>query len=72
VLAFSPLIHLLTPTQLGFEVGWVLVTAANLVVYVLIVAVFFLGATIRLPGAKRDLARVEAEAAASRNPPPES
>jgi len=54
-----PLIDLATPTELVFEWGWLLVTRANFVVYVLLVAVFVLGATVRLPGVKREIEAVE-------------
>jgi ABC-type transport system involved in cytochrome bd biosynthesis fused ATPase/permease subunit len=54
-----PVIDLATPTGLVFEWGWLLVTRANFVVYVLLVAVFVLGATVRLPGVKREIEAVE-------------
>ena len=54
-----PLIDLASPTKLAFEWGWFLMTRANFVVYVLIVLVFVLGATVRLPGARRDIAAAE-------------
>ena len=54
-----PLIDLATPTGLVFEWGWLLVTRANFVVYVLLLAVFVLGATVRLPGVKREIEAVE-------------
>ena len=54
-----PLIDLATPTDLVFEWGWVLVTRANLIVYVLLLVAFVLGATVRLPGVKREIEAVE-------------
>lgn len=54
-----PVIDLATPTGLVFEWGWLLVTRANFVVYVLLLAVFVLGATVRLPGVKREIEAVE-------------
>lgn len=59
-----PIIDLNTPTQLMFEWGWMLVTRANFVVYVLVIAVFLLGAFVRLPRAKRDLAAAERQTTA--------
>jgi hypothetical protein len=56
-----PLIDLASPTRLLFEWGWLLVTRANALVYFLIVVVFLLGITVRLPRTKGDLARVETE-----------
>jgi hypothetical protein len=54
-----PLIDLATPTSLVFEWGWLLVTRANFLVYLLLVVVFVLGATVRLPGVKREIDAVE-------------
>ena len=59
-LAFSPLIDLGSPTKLGFEIDWVLTTLANLIVFILLLLVFIVGVTVRLPGARRDIANVEA------------
>lgn len=56
-----PVIDLDTPTQLVLDWGWLLVTRANGVVYLLLVVVFLLGATVRLPGARRELDHVAAE-----------
>jgi len=53
-----PLIQLATPTGLAFQWGWLLVTRANFVVYLLVVAVFIAGATIRLPGVRKDIEAV--------------
>jgi hypothetical protein len=53
-------IDLDTPTRLAFEWGWLLVTRGNLVVFVLLVVVFVLGVTVRLPGAKADIERAAA------------
>lgn len=54
-----PVIDLASPTNLVLEWGWLLVTVGNFIAYALIVLVFILGATVRLPGARRDIARVE-------------
>jgi hypothetical protein len=49
-----PYIDLNTPTQLFLEWGWVLVTRANGIVFVLLVLVLLLGASVGLPeGASR-------------------
>jgi hypothetical protein len=50
-----PLVNLDTPTQVALHWGWLLVTRANAVVAVLVVVVFVLGATVRVPGAQRHL-----------------
>lgn len=66
-----PLVDLNSPTALLLEWGWFLVTRANGIVYLLIVAVFLLGIFVRLPRAKRDIAAVEEQAstiAASSDP----
>ena len=60
-----PLVDLASPTGLVFEWGWLLVTRANFVVYVLLALVLLLGATVRVPGTKRDLERVARERAAN-------
>lgn len=54
-----PVIDLSSPTRLAFEWGWLLGTVANTIMIVLVVLVFILGATLRVPGARRDIARVE-------------
>jgi len=54
-----PIVDLADPTRLAFEWGWLLMTLANFVVYAGIVLVFVLGATVRLPGARKDLAAAE-------------
>ena len=56
-----PLINLLSPTHVAIHWGWLLVPLANLIVYLLILGVFVVGATVRLPGARKDLARARAE-----------
>lgn len=58
-----PVVDLASPTQLLFEWGWLLVTRANGLVYLLIIVVFVLGMTVRLPGARRDLSAVQAQRA---------
>lgn len=58
-----PLVDLASPTQLLLEWGWLLVTRANGLVYLMIIVVFVLGMTVRLPGARRDLSAVQAERA---------
>jgi hypothetical protein len=58
-----PLVDLASPTALVFEWGWLLVTRANFVVYVLLAVVLLLGATVRVPGTRRDLERVAGERA---------
>ncbi len=45
-----PVIDLNTPTQLFFEWGWLLVTRANALVFLLLVVVFLVGAFVSLPG----------------------
>jgi len=55
-----PWFDLASPTQILLEWGWLLVTRANGIVYVLILVVLVLGMTVRLPRAKRDIAAVEA------------
>ena len=54
-----PLISLDNPTHLAIQVGWYLLTWANFVIYILLVAVFIIGITVRLPGTKRELARMK-------------
>lgn len=54
-----PLIDLASPTGLVVEWGWFLVTRANFAVYALLVLVFVLGATVRLPGVGREIEAVE-------------
>ena len=54
-----PWFDLYSPTRLFVHFGWVLVTLANGIVYVLIVGVFVLGLFVRLPRAKRDITAVE-------------
>ena len=66
----EPWIDLNTPTKLVFEFGWVLVTRANFVVYLALLVVFVAGITVRLPGARADIARVEA--AATPDPGPDA
>jgi hypothetical protein len=61
VIAFSPIVGLLSPTRLGFEVGWLLMTLANLIVYLLVLAVFVIGMFARLPGARKAIDAVERE-----------
>jgi hypothetical protein len=60
-----PLVDLASPTVLVFEWGWLLVTRANFVVYVLLALVLLLGATVRVPGTRRDIERVAGERAAN-------
>ena len=55
-----PPIDLLGPTYLAIHWGWLLVTLGNFTVYVLLAVVFVIGATVRLPGARKDLARAKA------------
>jgi len=69
-----PVIDLNSPTDLAFQWGWLLATVANAIVFLLVAVVFVLGATVRLPGARRDLEAVEradalAEDAAHREEP---
>jgi hypothetical protein len=47
-----PIIDLNTPTEILLQWGWLLVSRANGVVYVLLVLVFLLGALIGLPHGK--------------------
>ncbi len=47
-----PIFDLANPTQLIFEWGWLLMTRANFIVYLLIAAVFVLGITVPLPRSK--------------------
>ena len=56
-----PIVDLNTPTTLVLEWGWLLVTKATFVVFVLLVVVFVVGATVREPGMRRALARARAE-----------
>ena len=62
-----PIVDLNTPTTLVFEWGWLLVTKANVVVFVLLAVVFVIGITVREPGMRRQLekARAERDAAAA-------
>lgn len=60
-----PLLDLAGPTGLMLEWGWLLVTRANGIVYLLLVVVFALGALVPLPRARRDLARARAGMAGS-------
>lgn len=55
-----PLVDLAGPTGLLLEWGWLLVTRANGIVYILLLVVFVLGALVPLPRARRDLARARA------------
>jgi hypothetical protein len=54
-----PLIQLATPTRLALEWGWLLVTRANFIAYALAAALFIAGATVRLPGVRKDIEAVE-------------
>ena len=54
-----PLINLDNPTHLAIQLGWYLLTWANLVIYILLLAVFIVGITVRLPGSKRELAEMK-------------
>jgi hypothetical protein len=54
-----PIVDLANPTKLAFEWGWLLMTRANFIVYVLAILVFVLGATVRLPGVRKDIAAAE-------------
>jgi hypothetical protein len=56
-----PIVDLNSPTDLAFQWGWLLATLANAIVYLLLIVVFILGITVRLPRARRDLAAVERE-----------
>ena len=53
-----PLINLDTPTHIVIRWGWYLLTWGNFVIYLLLVAVFIIGITLRLPGTKRELDRM--------------
>lgn len=50
-----PIVDLNTPTQLLLHWGWLLVTRANGIVYVLLVVVFLIGALVTLPGGRTEL-----------------
>jgi hypothetical protein len=67
-----PLFDLNSPTELLFQWGWLLLTRANGIVYLLVVAVLILGMTVRLPRAKRDIAAVEAHDASPNRPADEA
>jgi len=54
-----PLINLNTPTHIVIQWGWYLLTWGNFVIYLLLAAVFIIGITFRLPGTKRELARMK-------------
>jgi hypothetical protein len=54
-----PWFDLMHPTKLVFEWHWLLLTWGNFIVYALLILVFIAGITLRLPGARRDLARVD-------------
>lgn len=54
-----PLINLDTPTHIIIQWGWYLLTWGNFVVYLLLLAVFIVGITVRLPGTKRELAKMK-------------
>jgi len=54
-----PLINLDTPTHIVIQWGWYLLTWGNYVIYLLLAAVFIIGITVRLPGTKRELARMK-------------
>lgn len=47
------MIDLNTPTQLMLEWGWVLVTRANGIAFLLLLLVFVLGITVKLPEGRR-------------------
>jgi hypothetical protein len=60
-----PVINLNTPTELLLQWGWFLVTRANGVVYLLVIAMFLAGMLVRLPRGKRDIAAAQAVGTAS-------
>ena len=49
------------PDQVGLRMGWLLLTWGNFVAYSLVLLVFVVGATVRLPGARREVADVESQ-----------
>jgi hypothetical protein len=51
-----PIFDLNSPTGLALQWGWLLVTRTNAIVYILLVVVFVLGITVRLPGGRRESA----------------
>jgi hypothetical protein len=61
MLAGSAIINRNSPTHLAPQVSWVLVTLANFIACVLLLVAFFLGAFVRLPGARKEIAAVERE-----------
>lgn len=68
-----PVFDLNSPTELLLQWGWFLVTRANGIVYLLIIAVFIVGMLVRLPRTKRDIAAVaEARQPTAVEPPSES
>jgi hypothetical protein len=64
----SAIVNLNSPTHLVFQVSWVLVTLANFIVFMLLLAVFLLGGFVRLPGARKQIAAVEREQLESEEP----
>jgi hypothetical protein len=52
-----PWVNLDHPTRIVIHWGWYLLTWGNFVIYLLLIAVFILGITLRLPGTKREMAR---------------
>jgi len=66
-----PIVDLDGPTKLAVEWGWLLATRANFLVYLLIVIVFVLGASVRVPGVRRVLSQAEARAGADAGRPGE-
>ena len=56
-----PAVDLFNPTRLLFEWNWLLLTWANFVAYALVLLVFILGVTVRLPGARREISEVESQ-----------
>lgn len=58
-----PIVDLNTPTRVALEWGWLLATNATFVVFVLLLLVFVLGATVREPGVRRALDRARRQRA---------
>jgi len=59
-----PIVDLNGPTKLAFHLGWLLSTLANFLVIVLVVLVFLVGVTVRVPGVKRALRKAESDSSA--------
>ncbi len=54
-----PVFDLSSPTEIAIRWGWLLITRANFIAYVLVIAVFVAGVVLRAPGVSREIAELE-------------